>query len=338
MIRCALFFLLPLALEKAAGYVHPAGLMSVHQINRLQTLPSRHPAVTKLLNMTPIRYKPRAIPKVYVVGPDKPGGYGHDELMGDAEQTYKQALAYLVTGNKTYATNAMAILSAWANTCNSFGGGNAPLEASWATASMARGAELLKYTYPDWDPVLESQYMSWLDDNLMKHIKYNLGWFNNWSLAQLEARLQIALMRDDAEEVEWCQKAFYTNYKYIVKPWGGVNDGTRDVIHAQFSVASLIQMSELMWQQGVDLYNYKNNMTAKMVEFHASVLLGDKPEPRDKYSLKDNWFLSAGYEIALQHYGETALPRTAVLMRKKRPDGYAFCWGFDSLTHYFTAH
>jgi hypothetical protein len=63
-----------------------------------------------------------------------------------------QALAYLATGNEQYARNAVDIVDAWATTNKVFGvvWENGPLEAGWFVASVLKGLELLKYTWPDY--------------------------------------------------------------------------------------------------------------------------------------------------------------------------------------------
>jgi hypothetical protein len=63
---------------------------------------------------------------------------------------FLQALAYLATGNEQYARNAIDIADAWATTNKVFGvvWENGPLEAGWFVASVVKGLELLKYTWP----------------------------------------------------------------------------------------------------------------------------------------------------------------------------------------------
>lgn len=63
---------------------------------------------------------------------------------------FLQALAYLATGNEQYARNAVDIADAWATTNKVFGvvWENGPLEAGWFVASVVKGLELLKYTWP----------------------------------------------------------------------------------------------------------------------------------------------------------------------------------------------
>lgn len=56
---------------------------------------------------------------------------------------------------------------------------NAPLEAGWGIASMARCVELLKYTYPGWDPALEKQFLRFVDHVIMPCFYWEGGaWLN----------------------------------------------------------------------------------------------------------------------------------------------------------------
>ncbi len=51
----------------------------------------------------------------------------------DAAMSYKYAMAYVTTGDRRYAEQAIGILRAWMKTNRKFGvpGANGPLEASW---------------------------------------------------------------------------------------------------------------------------------------------------------------------------------------------------------------
>lgn len=40
---------------------------------------------------------------------------------------------------------------------------------------------------------------------------------------------------------------------------GECNETKRDLFHSQFGLGGLIQVAEIGWQQGKDLYSYKNN-------------------------------------------------------------------------------
>jgi len=59
-------------------------------------------------------------------------------------------------------------------------GRNSPLESAQATVTMARAAELLKYTYRGWAASgVEGRYLAWIDKLVMRAdtgVLYKLSW------------------------------------------------------------------------------------------------------------------------------------------------------------------
>jgi hypothetical protein len=103
--------------------VHPGGVIDPVSIKTLVNKRSSTPndaGVLRLLRITPLDYKPRAIARVNVLAYG--AGVGHDEFVGDGEMAYKSAVAYLVTTNEAYALKTVAILDAWAKICVYFEG------------------------------------------------------------------------------------------------------------------------------------------------------------------------------------------------------------------------
>jgi hypothetical protein len=68
-------------------------------------------------------------------------------------------------------------------------------------------------------------------------------------------------------------------------PCGECTETKRDLYHSQFGLGGLIQLAEMAWQQGLDLYGYAYNKLAAGMEFHASICNGEVP-PQCCYPLK----------------------------------------------------
>lgn len=326
--------------------VHPGGVIdpaALPELRKLSTTPN-DPRIVHLKRITPLGYKPRALVRVNVL--PYGAGQGHVEFIGDGEMAYKSAVAYLVTTNEAYATQVVAILDAWSSTCVSFQGPNAPLEAAWGTAAMARAAELLKYIWPKWAATgVESKYLAWVDRLILPWLVKPLGWDdrNNWGLSICEARLILSILRegtvmatyDWSKEFLWCQYQYQRIHSGYVMETGQTGEWTRDNYHFLFGVGSLVQISEIFWHQGIDLYKYRDSLLFKSSEFAGDTLLGKRP-PGAVGETKDVWFVSGGWYIAYKHYKGRkgrSMPKTEAVLAKNPHDGFTFHWGLGSLTH-----
>ena len=158
-----------------------------------------------------------------------------------------------------------------------------------------------------------------------------------------EARLMLALLRDGEETLGYSSKKDFawaqTEYKRIhdayVTQTGQTGEWTRDAYHAQFGLGSLIQIPEIMWHQGIDLYSYRGSLMHKAMEFMGYSLLGKVP-PNAVGETKKVWYLPCGWHIAHNHYKRRkglAMPNTEAVAAKNPHDGMTFHWGLGSLTH-----
>lgn len=317
---------------------HPAVTMGTPQFEILassskSSVPAHKKGFEKLNEYARVNYKPNAL-TIVDIGPFG-AGKGHDEFTGDAMQIYALVLMYLATKNMRYAEHALVIQDAWNMTCHFFRGSNAPLEVAWGAACMVRAFELLKYTYPLWCSGFERRFNRLIDKIFLPNLRnrYNeiKRWNNNWILSMLEALMQIALFRDDRSEY----LRLIEEYKGVLPSCvpnqsGKSTETTRDLIHAQFQIGSIIQIAEMAWQQGIDLYAFHDNCVRRTMEYHADILLGGVPPDVRKEQLSQVWFMPSAWETGLNHYvgrRKTNMPKTGALLSKKRPEAASFNWG-----------
>lgn len=328
---------------------HPCALVSQRVIEKLkikQTSDHWKSANKALFKNASLSYKPQPIEHVNIAPFGK--GVGHKEFTQDAEQAVQHAVAFVISANTEYAKKARSIIHAWANTCKSFEGSNAPLELGWGGCSLVRAAEILRYTYPGWTPADKAAIDRFIDSIMLPKLRTKLGWTNNWQTTICEARLQIAIFRDDPNDFNWA----ITEYKRILAIYVTTSDGQtcetmRDLVHAQFGIGGLIQIPELVYEYtrgAIDLFKEcAARPLAKVCELHAHLLLGRVPESCTtirKEHIKEPWFLPCGWEIALHHIERRLgipLPATRELLAKNRPEGYVFHWGLGTLTHFCCA-
>lgn len=320
----------PSPTNKPPAFKHPACTFSEKQ---LQNFASEHSkkAIKQLESRCPLAYAPRPL-EVVDIGPYG-AGTGHDEFIQDATQCLQQTILYIAKREKARADKSIEIILAWATKCRVFRGSNAPLECAWGGTAFVRAAELLKYTYPAWNKSPAPQALDrFLDTivlpNLTSRYQEIWRWKNNWILTIQEALLQIALYRDNRTEFDKYIADFRAMLPQCVQDNGHCTETMRDLCHTQFQIGSMIQIAEMAWHQGIDLYSPR---ILACMEYHASILNGVVPPGVKKEELKDVWYMPCAWNVGHNHYaGRKAVPMphtTKLLTVKAWPEHLTFNWG-----------
>ena len=327
-------------------FVHPGTMFLKSEIpemlKRTKTNPKSASAYANLEKATPHTYipKPHAHMTINWGRWDPATARVHTELMADGQQSYQQALMYVLTNDQTYAKNALAIVNAWSTVNVSADGTNMPLEFAWCQPSFARAMELLKYTYPHYvteGVPVEKAYMKWLDEVVMPLLTKRISWTNNWLITMCAARMQIAILRNDHTEFQNTIAAFKSYVPDLIETCGLPVEVKRDLTHTQFTLGSLAMVCQMAWNQGVDLYSYSNNIVFKAFEMTAAILLGEKPPATKGIDLKTLSMKPAFWDTVIYHYVEVkklCMPNATKLLSEKRPEFILWCWGLSTLTHY----
>lgn len=280
----------------------------------------------------------------------------------DSAAAYSQAIAWYVTGNVTYARNAIRIMNAWANTLT--GGhtnSNGPVQAAWSASVWPRAAEIIRYTFDGWQPediarfqtMLMKQYVPSLingsDENgnkelAMSEALINIGVFNN-DRALFDAGVKmwrgrapayIYLASDGTSPVlpPSGKRPFWGN-KGKTTPFvnGLLQESMRDAHHANMGFSSMVNAAETARQQGLDLYAEQGARMTAAMEFQAQFLPpNNRPAPEFlAFSLQPTW------EIAYNHFHNRlgiALPNMTRVIPTNRPtgaDNNHMVW--ETLTH-----
>jgi hypothetical protein len=331
---------------------HPATTLSNKVIQRLMKIPMNITekkldevllrGFNNLQQTAKLDYTPRVIANVNI-GPHGVG-LGHDEFVGDSMQIYQQALMYVITTDKRYLSKYVQIQDAWNKDCMSFNGANAPLECAWGGTCMIRAMELLKHNASN---ILSDDFEGRFKDFCMRIIVPNLQnryneikkWKNNWILSLQEALLQWAFYINDLTLANKIIQEYMTSVCECVTHESGMCTETkRDLIHSQFQVGSMVQVCEMSWNQGIDLYKHNGNCVLKCMEYHASIINGKIPSNVTNDELQQVWFMPCAWEIGFNHYvnrKRLLMPETQKLLSKSknRPERLTFNWG-PAWTHY----
>ncbi len=258
---------------------------------------------------------------------------GHPQARNDAKVAYLQAIAYNLTGDPVYAKNSMRIYKAYGENLKQITAADSRLVIAWLGGIFLYGLEILKYTYPDFDPAVEKVFMSMYDKLFLSVLVTPYPVTSNWGHAAGESHTAAAIFKNDTAMFN---KAI-SNFKEYVRG-GTQNDGfpnsiKRDLEHSQEAVGSLVQGAELFWTHGVDVYSMDDNRLAKAVEILADTLL-----TRLARKTKDSHDTprASGWEMAYNHFHHRkglAMPKTKTLVLTQiRPDFIdAEKWGLGSL-------
>lgn len=310
-----------------------------------QSDPVRTAALNKLKRDTKSDYKPTPLVTVDIGYGGV--GQGHAEVTRDGEVAYQSALLHWATDSVEYAKIGLSILDGWSKTNKEFKGDNAPLEAAWSICSMARCAELLKYSrnkdVKDGWLRIQSQFFVWLDRVILPVLRTKSIWnwkvIGNWHYSIMCARMQIAILREDANEFNWALLAYRESLPKTICIGHPCHtcETKRDVTHASFLLGGLIQLPEMAYHQGIkDVYDARLH---PIMEYQAKIMLKQIPEGISKGEIRTpyGYWNEPVWEIGLAHFQDRLkmnMHFTQENLKSFRPERVTFHWGAGTLTHY----
>lgn len=295
-------------------------------------------------------------------------------LVNDSAAAYTQAILWYVTGNATYAQNAINILNAWSSTLTSVDttSSQAILDAAWAGENFPRGAEIIRYLYPGWSSTNITQFQNMLQNiivppiqngrpygyyggnqnNSMAEAMLNIGVFNEnltdfndgLSMWRVDLPAYIYMTSDGAipaKPLNWTTTEYTASnmatYWYNAPYINGMSEETyRDLGHVRWGIAGLCNGAETAYQQGVDLYGESSYGTLNAVRMQSGL------ELNASYILSPPSGITLGssvgtWEIGYNHLVNRlsySLPNTNSYLQTVRPTGSSFFMSWETLTHY----
>ncbi|KAI4120519.1 MAG: hypothetical protein LQ338_006963 [Usnochroma carphineum] len=110
---------------------------------------------------------------------------GCHEEREDALAAYANALAWYISGTKSYATKAISYMNAWATTIKDHTASNAPLQTGWSGASWARAAEIIRYSGAGWTSSDITAFGNMLRNVYLPEIIGGSTSNGNWELGEI---------------------------------------------------------------------------------------------------------------------------------------------------------
>jgi hypothetical protein len=355
------------ATTSAAGFHHPGILVNRAQLDfvKAKVAAGLEPwksacEAAKASEHGSLTYVPHPW-KTCECGPFSRPDLGCKDEQRDSAAAYTQALLWYLTGNQTYAENAIKIMNAWSGMLT--GGhinANGPVQAAWCAEQFPRAAEIIRYTYPGWKPEDIAKFKTMLTTQYLPSLTNGSCENGNKELSMSEAIINIGVFNDDLATFDlgvkmWrgrapayiylatdgpkpvtpanCEMAIWGN-KGLTTPFvdGLLQESVRDSNHANLGLSSMVNAAETARQQGIDLYAEQSKRIMAALEFQARHLPPNtnSPPPNVTFHTHPTW------EIAYNHFHDRLgqdLPNMAAVLPRMRPTGVNHQMAWETLTH-----
>ena len=295
-------------------------------------------------------------------GPYSKPDLGCKDEQRDSAAAYTQALLWFITGDKTYAENAIKIMNGWSSTLT--GGhknANGPVQAAWCGEQFPRAGEIIRYTYDGWAEPDVARFGQMLRTQFVPVLIEGSCQNGNKELSMAAALINIGVFNDDRETFDrgvkmWrgrapayiylstdgpqplkavgCEDMPFWGNKGQTTPYvdGLLQESVRDSGHANLGLSSMVNAAETARQQGLDLYAEQAKRITAALEFQAQFLPPNNvpPVPNVIMNKHPTW------EIAFNHFHNRLgmpLPKTAAFLPTNRPTGWNHQMAWETLTH-----
>ena len=191
----------------------------------------------------------------------------------DAMAAYYNILRWYVTGDEAHARCAVDILNAWSASVQSVVTGELYM---LPACEFMEAAELVRL-YPGWKAEDVERFEKMARDYIYpacRDFRGGVGSWPGWDGPANEACLYIGIFLDDAEMVNDAIAYYKTG-----KGGGCITEGIvfgrqpvemgRDQPHATIGLDSYADFCQALWNQGVDMYSYQDNLLMKGFEYYA---------------------------------------------------------------------
>lgn len=276
--------MLALASTSKAQFVHPGGLHTQADLDRMKTkvAAGAHPWIDdwNLLIADPLAqntYTAAYLPNM---------GKSRQRADRDAHAAYLNAIRWYISGDTTYADAAVKILNTYAYAVNQVPTGtDIPGLIGIPIQDFALAGEVLRI-YPGWAPADFAQFQSMFTNYLYPVVNTFLTTHNgacishywaNWDAANVGALIAMGVLNDN---IGWFNQGvdYFKNgpgsgsmLNAVYHLWPGNlgqwQEAGRDQEHDQLGVGLLGYAAQTAWNQGVDLFGYMNNRLLAGAEY-----------------------------------------------------------------------
>ncbi len=276
----------------------------------------------------------------------------------DIYRVYQCALRWKVSGDTRYADQAVVFLNAWSSTMTSLTGNADRFLASGLHGYQWANVGEIMRTYPGWAAADVTRFQTMLlnifypmnHDFLTRHNGAAItNYWANWDLCNMASMLAIGVFCDRRDIYDEALAYIYNGAGngsfdkavYYLHPGnlGQWQESGRDQGHTTLGIALAGPICEMAWNQGVDLYGYRDNRFLAGAEYVAKYNAWiDVPFTPYMWgtgqsgSWQAHWGVSGaarginrvGWELVYNHYVNRlglAAPYTKAEAAELRPEG-----------------
>lgn len=348
----------------AQPFVHPGGLHTEADLDRMKAKVAA--GESPWIDGWNVLIRDPKAQSDYKAAPDRHMA-SRQRAQNDASAAYLNALRWIISGETAHADCAVRIFDAWSATVNEIPrGDDQPGLSGIPIGTFAIAAELMR-SYPGWAAAKRERFKQMLLDyfypvchDFLTH--HNGGcdsrYWANWDTCNMRAIIAIGVFCDDRakfdEAVAYFKNGRGTGSIRNAAPFR-FEDGLvqwqesgRDYAHVMGGQGLLMEMCQIAWNQGLDLFGYDNNRLLGAAEHTAQYTLW-KSVPYTYYNNCDNanqFYISENYhgrldashfELVYNHYvvrqGLKA-PNVKLLADLRRPEpGEIDVLGYGTLTY-----
>lgn len=215
-------------------------------------------------------------------------------LFNDVAAAYQCALRWKISGDTAYADKAVSIMNGWSATLTAIygtsglnGDNDGILMAGIQGYQFANAAEIMR-GYAGW---ADADFKAFQQMMLTLFYPINHSFmtttagldpilvYSNWELCSIASIMSIGVLCDDSAKFNealgyfksglgngaMAQTVYYLHPGYL----GQTQESGRDQGHNTLSIALLGVICEMAWNQGIDLYGYRNNLALAAAEYVA---------------------------------------------------------------------
>ncbi|HTD21455.1 MAG TPA: polysaccharide lyase family 7 protein [Terriglobales bacterium] len=295
---CLVFMVMGSQVAAAQTFVHPGVLVSKAQLDFIKAQVNAHvePAFSAYQNAISHPYgslTPTVTPSNSLAAGPSPAGPPSGGVIDcgsssspdngctaddeDGAVAYVQALLWYITGNQTYANNAIKNLNAYSHV-TSFTNSNGPLQAAWSSSKWPRAAEIIRYSNAGWSAADATAFGNMMNSVMVPPIHNGSSNNPNWELSMIEGMIGIAVYNNDATLYNHALGMLNADIPRFVQSSGQNAETCRDMGHALFELAAMIDAAETVHIQGGNVYETQKALLSATLDFHAGLLLG-RSEP-----------------------------------------------------------